>query len=135
MNIFESAARNRFRFESAVGNLTVEDLFVLPLTSTKGNKANLDDIAKLINSEIQASSENSFVSTATNSDKLKLLNEKLEIVKFVIADTQDKNSEARQAVEKAALKEKLKDILADKQNESYKEMSVEDIQAKIAELT
>ena len=40
MNIFETAARNKVRFESSKGLVTVEDLFDAPLTSKNGGAFN-----------------------------------------------------------------------------------------------
>jgi len=45
MNIFERAARAKVRFSSAVGELTTEQLFDLPLTAT-GNRLSLDAVAR-----------------------------------------------------------------------------------------
>lgn len=45
MSIFEQASREKVRFQTQVGQVSVEDLWELPLSS-KANKPNLDDIAK-----------------------------------------------------------------------------------------
>ena len=54
--MFEQASRLKLRFTTARGSLSVEDLWDLPLTSTTG-KPNLDDIAKSLNRELRATSE------------------------------------------------------------------------------
>jgi hypothetical protein len=61
-NLFLVASRSKFRFNTASGTITTEDLWDLPLSS---GKANLDDIAKALNKQLKdASEEQSFVKPA-----------------------------------------------------------------------
>ena len=57
--MFEQASRSKFRFNSSQGLLTTEDLWDLPLTSTR--YANLNDIAKELNRTLKATAEEDFV--------------------------------------------------------------------------
>ena len=107
MPLFENAVRNKFRFNSTKGSLTVEDLWDLPLTSTKGSS--LDSIAKLINKDLKSEEEESFVNPSSNS-KAKLLQNKLDIVKRVIQVKQEENEASRKLVEKRNQREKLLQI-------------------------
>ena len=66
-NLFEIAARKRYRFETPVGSLTIEDLYDLPLLppgNTRAVRANLNDVARTINNQIKAQGEESFVGQA-----------------------------------------------------------------------
>ena len=58
-NMFEQATRNKLRFESTKGPLSVEQVWDAPLTSRNG--FSLDDIAKQAKRELDALSEESFV--------------------------------------------------------------------------
>jgi len=110
-NIFETAARKQFRFRSAAGLLTTEQLFGLPLTSTTG-KANLNDIAVGIADELDKTGARSFVTTAKTDPAKVELNEKLEVVKFVIADREAANADAATKAEKRRQRDVLLDAIA-----------------------
>ena len=62
-DIYKFAAQNVLRFPSAKGNLTVEQLFQLPLKSQTG--ADLDTVARGINAQLKTTTEESFVEDAT----------------------------------------------------------------------
>lgn len=121
-NIFELAARGALRFESTKGHVNTEDLFRLSLTD-------LDTVAKNINRKIKEFEEESFVSA--KSATLDLLNIKLDIVKFVIADRLKANQDRQAAAEKAAQKQKVLEILERKQNSQLEELSVEELKAML----
>ncbi len=55
MNIFENASKTKVRFETSKGEVSVEELWDLSLTS-------LDSIAKVISKELKEASEESFIS-------------------------------------------------------------------------
>ena len=58
-DVYKFAAQNQLRFESIRGDLTVEQLFQLPLRSKGG--FDLDSVAKAVNAELRGASEESFV--------------------------------------------------------------------------
>jgi hypothetical protein len=86
INIFERATRLKARFASPQGQLSVEDLWDLPLTSATG-KANLNDIAVRLHNQIKDAGEVSFVPTAATKLSVgqKLQQLMLDVVKHVIA--------------------------------------------------
>jgi hypothetical protein len=131
-NMFENAARNKTRFDTSVGSISVEDLWDLPLAS--GNKsATLDNVARGISRELKAETEESFVVTSTNRKK-KLLESKLEIVKHIIQVKLDEAETARNRIARNEEKKKLLEILAEKETQSLASMDVDDIRKRIAEL-
>ena len=77
--MFEKAVRLKLRFDSPQGLMSAEDLWDLPLTSSRPNKANLNDIAKEVSRELKASGEEDFVNPTSKADETLQL--KLEIVK------------------------------------------------------
>ena len=107
-NLFEIATRKPLRFPSAVGQLTTEQLWQLPLTSSVNGKANLNDTAVRIDDERETLGRKSFVDTSA-SPRRDDLDVMLEIVKHIIATKQNENSAQ---LAKAARKQQ-RDILLD----------------------
>lgn len=130
-NLFEYATREQLRFSSNRGMLSVEDLWELPLTSRDG--CNLDSVAKATNNALKAMAEESFVETRSNPAKA-IEERKLEIVKHIIAVKLEENATKRTAAARKEQKDKLLNILAEKQEGKLRELSVEEIQAQIAAL-
>lgn len=131
MNIFEQASRQALRFSSNRGELNTEQLWDLPLTSRNG--FDLDSVAKEVNQRLKSVTEESFVVKTTNPEK-DSLELKLEVLKHIIAAKQAEADARRNAAERAAERQKLYDILAEKQDSALKDLSVEDIQKRLAEL-
>ena len=78
--LFENATREKVRFETSRGVISVEDVWDLPLQSKNG--FDLDSIAKDVNRQLKASGEESFVKPTTAGDSV--LELKLEIIKHII---------------------------------------------------
>jgi len=130
-NLFQYATRNKLRFASTRGELTVEQLWDVPLRSR--DDFNLNTIAKAANKAWKDLSEESFVETARTPEHTRC-ETALEIVKFVI-DT--KLSEEAMAEKRAANKlekEKLLKILAEKQDGRLSELSERELKKRISEL-
>lgn len=131
MNIFEQAVRQKLRIPSAKGELTVEQLWDLPLQSK--TQFDLDTLAKAANRELKGMDEESFVSTTDNPAKAKL-ELTLDILKHVIAAKMSDAEAAKNRAARAEEREKLLKILADKQNAALGELSVEQIQERLKAL-
>lgn len=131
MNIFEQASISKLRFESPRGELSTDQLWDIPLTSRNG--FSLDDIAKAVNRQLKATAEESFVTPVSSgaSTKLQL---QLEILKHVIAAKMKARDDAAHAAERAQKKAKLLEVLAEKQEDGLRQLSVEELQAQIASL-
>ncbi|BCH33181.1 hypothetical protein MesoLjLc_51110 [Mesorhizobium sp. L-8-10] len=130
MNIFELASRKKFRFQSGKGELTSEQLWDLPLT---GGSANLDTIARAVNTELKGVTEESFVVVKPDPRKPEL-EAKLEIVKHIIAVKVKAAEDAKSASERADKRRKLVEALASKEDQALANMSKEDILKQLAEL-
>ena len=131
MNIFEQATRRAIRFESTKGDLSVEQLWNLPLQSR--NQFDLDTVAKTVNRQLNAVTEESFVSVRENPAK-ETLSLKLEIVKHIISVKLQEAEEARNRANKASEKEKLLRLLDEKQNEALRALTPEEIQERLKAL-
>ena len=130
-NLFITASRKKFRFASERGDLTVENLWDLPLTSKNG--FNLNAVAITVNAELKSLAEESFVETSTNPRRKDLEN-MLEIVKYVIAVKQDEAKAATERVAKQELKRKLREAIEAKEGEALQSASLEDLKAQLAAL-
>jgi hypothetical protein len=130
-DLFLRAAREKFRFTSKVGALTVEDLWDLPLSKTNG--LDLDSVAKAVNAELKAAAEESFV-TPPNNAKRGPLEAKLEIVKTIIAVKQDEAKAAQDRAHKAQQKKMIADAIAAAQARDLSNASMEDLVAKLKAL-
>jgi len=131
MELFEKAARGKYRYPSVVGELTTEQLWDLPLQSKRA--ACLDDTARSIYTELKSLDEVSFVETRPNPRKSEL-DAMLEIVKFVISDKMAANEKAQKAAENAERKRVLLAALSAKKEDELKGMTAEQIEAEIAKL-
>lgn len=125
-DLFIVASRKRYRFESGRGELTVENLWDLSLTS-------LDTIAKALNRKLKESAEESFIATPTTRKNTELEN-KLEILKYVIGVKQAELEKSKKAAAKSAQIAQLRELAATKANEALSAKSLEDIEKMIAEL-
>lgn len=127
-DIFERAARAKFRYLSLKGDLNTEQLFDLPLTA--GSGFCLDVVARRINADLKAATEESFVEVASNPARSELT-AKLDIVKAVIAYKIAENERRRTAANKAAEKQFLLDLLEKKQMDQLGQLSAAEIQARL----
>lgn len=132
MDIFEVASRQKVRFETSKGLLSIEDLWDLPLTSVSG-KVCLDGIALDLHKHLRGASDVvSFVDEAAPRDVANQL--RFDLVKHVIDARKRENAEAANAKARAETKQQLLGALARKRENAVDAMSEEDLQKKIAEL-
>lgn len=132
MDIYKFAAQRKLTFPSRKGELTVSDLFDLPLKSATG--FDLDTVAKAINTQLKNATEESFVAEAAPDPKQEALATALAVVKDVIATKQAENKAARERVERNAKRKLLLDALAQKDAEAITAATREDLLKQLAEL-
>jgi len=130
-DLFLQATRRKFRFPSNKGDLSVEQLWDLPLTSRNG--FDLDTVAKTVNTHLKAASEESFVVTSSNPAKT-TLQEQLEVIKAIIAVKLDEAAKAKIRSDRAAERQRLLEILDQKEDDELKGLSREEIKKRLAEL-
>lgn len=120
MTLFEKATKEKVRFETSKGSISVEDLWDLPLTSNETDVC-LDDIAKGLSKALKQDSE-SFVEKKTPVNTI--LETKFSIVKCVIKAKLKDIEVKEHAAEIKAKKEKIIDIIAEKEDDRLKESSI-----------
>lgn len=129
--LFERATREAFRFQSDRGELTTEQLWGLPLQHKTG--FDLDHVARAVNADLKGVSEESFVSTA-NSEQIDFHQARLDVVKHVIAVKLAEKAAAETRAANAAKKQKLLEILGQKEDAELAGKSVDELKAEIAAL-
>jgi hypothetical protein len=130
MNIFEQATRLHLRFESSKGNQTVEDLWDLPLSSEKG--PSLDKVAQVIYANLNGVQSISFVGESTEANTLDRL--RMDIVLHIIDVKKAENAAARKAIDNRAEANRILEQMAKLQDKAMDNMSMEQLQARLAEL-
>lgn len=130
-DLYKKAALKKLRFDTSRGQITVEDLFSLPLTSTTG-RINLNDIAKGLHKQVKDAVEVDFVGESTQADSDAALG--LEIVKDVIAHRKAEAAAAQQRVERESVKQQIMAVIEHKKAEAFSSQSIEELQAQLAKL-
>ena len=132
INLFEMASRQKFRFESRKGLLSVEDLWELPLTSNI-SMVNLDDIARSLHRQVRESdNEISFVVPTKEAEKTPQF--KLELIKHIIAAKIAERDAAQQAAARKEQKQRLLELISSKENESLAGLSLEELRSMVEKL-
>jgi hypothetical protein len=128
MSLFEKASRLKLRFPTIKGPLTAEQLWDLPLTSANG--PSLDGVAKAANANLKAVTEESFVATTSNPEKTQY-ELQLEIAKHIIAVKQEESANRLATAAKAEQRERLRQIIRDKQDQSLNNLSEEELTKRL----
>jgi hypothetical protein len=122
--MFEKATRKKLRFPTTNGMLSVEDLWDLSLTQ-------LDKLAVSLNRQIKEVGEESFISNKKVPENVQL---SFDIVKHVIAVKIAEADAKKLAAERKAKRDKLMEIIEQKQNETDLGKSIDDLRKELAEL-
>ena len=133
MEMFAFATRKKFRFDTCKGQVTVEDLWDLPLTATNG-RPNLDDIAKELYKKMKDENEISFVKPTSQVNKeFNIIKAKFDIVKYIIDVKLAEAEAAKKAKEIKARNQRILEIIAQKEDEALASKSKEELLAMLAE--
>lgn len=125
-NLFEAASKTKLRFSSNKGMITSEDLWDLSL-------ADLDEIARETYKRVRDDMDHvSFVRPASKVDSTDLL--RLDILKRVIEVKMEERDAAEKTVLQNAKKQRILNIMAEKEDENLKGASLEDLRQMLAEL-
>jgi hypothetical protein len=133
MNIYKEATKKHIRFNvGRLTNLTVEDVWNLPLTGNGGT--NLDALAIALNDQLKDDAPKSFVGDTRVSAAAKDAQLKFDIVLDIIKTKQDEIKQATKAAVKSATIQQLRELKAKKNLEKFNDMSIEEIDEQLAEL-
>ena len=129
-NTFEYATRNKLRFQSPRGELSVEQLWDVPL---RDSTFNLNAVAKAASKALKDATEENFVDTAKTPEHARL-ETALAVVRHVIDAKLADEAAAKKRADNRIEKEKLLEILAEKQSGKLSELSEKELQKRIAAL-
>lgn len=119
--LFVMATQQKFRFPFK-GQVSVEDLWDM-------NVRDLDAVFKALNSQMKQASEESLLATKSSADRI--LEAKIGIVKFIVSAKLADAEEKRIRAEQREKKNRIAEILADKQDEELRGKSVEELTAML----
>lgn len=120
-DLFKVASKKKYRF-TYKGVVTVEDLWDLSVEE-------LDKIYKSLKSKQKAEAEESLLATTSKEDKE--LNNKIEIVKIIVADKLEAREKATKSAEKRAKNQRILEIMADKADAELKAKSLDELRAML----
>lgn len=120
-DLFKIASKKKYRF-TYKGVVTVEDLWDLSVEE-------LDKIYKSLKSKQKAEAEESLLATTSKEDKE--LNNKIEIVKIIVADKLEARERATKSAEKRAKNQRILEIMADKADAELKAKSLDELRAML----
>lgn len=132
MTMFERASRKKLRFVSPKGLLAVEDLWDLPLTAQVG-KTSLDSLAIEQHKKVSDNTAGlSFVieKTAVNEDEQL----RMDILLHVIKTRMEENAANRLAADRAAEKQKIMRLIAEKREDALSQFSIEELEERLKKL-
>jgi len=122
--MFEQASRMKLRFNHK-GLCTVEDLWDLPLRQ-------LDSIFKELNAQSKAQAEESLLDIKSQADAILAL--QIGIVKHVVEVRLAEQKVREDEAMRSARKQKLMGIIAEKQDEDLRGMSIDELAKLVDEL-
>ena len=122
--LFEMATRSKLRFPSTKGELSVEDLWDL-------SDKDLDVVYKNLKDQEVKSSEESLLDDANVDPKLTAA---IGIVRYIFTTKRKEKLEAKELIDKKRNQQLYIDALSRRKLKDIDNMSVEELEAKIAEL-
>ncbi len=120
-NLFEMATRNKMRFPSTKGELSVEDLWDL-------SDKDLDVVYKNLKDQEVKSSEESLLDDANVDPKLTAA---IGIVRYVFTTKRKEKLAEKERINKKQTQKKYIDALSKKQDEAIEKMSEAELRAMI----
>ena len=123
-NLFEMATRNKMRFPSTKGELSVEDLWDL-------SDKDLDVVYKNLKDQEVKSSEESLLDDANVDPKLTAA---IGIVKYIFTTKRNDRLAEKERINKKLTQRKYIDALSKKQDEAIEKMSEAELRAMIDSL-
>jgi len=129
--MFEQAARKKLRFESRKGTLSVEELWDLPLT-VRGDGESLNTLTMALNKKLKDSGDEDFVNKVSKPNEILQL--KFYIAKHIIDVRLEERAAKLTEKSRKEQKQKIMDIIVEKESEALKGQSLDDLRKLLEEL-
>lgn len=123
MNLFEIASREKYRFPYN-GLISVEDLWDLTMPQ-------LDRVYKALSKESKTQGEDSLMDEVTIDKRLTNM---IEIVKHVFSVKQEEAEARKAAAENKKKRERIAEIVAQKEYEALNNLSVDELKKIMSEI-
>lgn len=120
MTLFEKATRKKIRFATELGNLSVEDLWDLPLE-------NLDRVAQKLHKEVKEGEDESFITDAKPTLAFLETKTKFDVIKRVIEVRLIEKEAAEKAAKTRAKKAKALEELEKRQDRALEDLSDDEL--------
>lgn len=133
-NLFILATRNKYRFQSNVGLLSVEDLWGLPITSQRSEALTLSMLAQNLNAQIKPTEGLEWLETQRGNAGQDELKNKLAIIKYIVETRRAEATAHQEAESKAQLLAKLKAEQTRRKEQNLMDQSDEELAKLISEL-
>jgi len=121
MNMFETATKQKLRFSTTKGSLSVEELWDLSVTS-------LDNLAKGVNKLLKDTEEESFIPNSSKNSGNATLTLQLDILKHIIEKKVAAKDAAKKRAETLAKNARIDELIETKKEESLASLSVEELE-------
>ena len=112
------STRRKFRFPTDKGPQPVEELWNL-------TTAKLDALYKDLNAELKASKGESLLETKTIKDQD--LEDKIELIKYIVKVKLDEINTAKKAKERKEQKQEILEVIKAKESEALRNMPIEEL--------
>lgn len=123
---YKQAAQQKLRFETTRGNLSVEQLFDLPLTVLATAIRNLREVIK---KEVQVEDDLSFLDQPIKANTANQL--RFEILKDVYLTKKAERDAAAEAIERRERNQRIMELIKNKQDKELEGKSIEELQAML----
>lgn len=122
--MFDKATRNKLRFESTKGLLSVEQVWDLSLNA-------LNELAKGLNREIKAAGQDDEDFIGRNTAVDPALQLRFDVVKHIIGVKLQERDDANNASEKKAHNQSILELIALKERQDLEGKSVDELRAML----
>lgn len=125
-NIFKLAAKQKLRFQTTKGPLSVEQLFDLPLDSQ--SRPSLNQLYIQLSEEVKAAETRGLMETTRKSDVNTL---RLQIVEAVFNEKRADNAAKSAELSESQKRAHIKQLIAQKKDEELAGKTVEELEAML----
>lgn len=132
--LFVKATRLKVRFNCERGAYSVEDLWDLPLQTKTGAGVSLDTLYRTAKKELEDLSEEGLFQSKTSSLKSVLAQLRVDLIRYVAEVKQAEADKKQKQAENKAKREKIMELIAQKQDAALLGQDVTQLQEMLKQL-